>query len=197
MKTVKFNTSALISILTVLACVIPYGCNQMSETVQDEAAGTNGSFEIVESGLPVNWLLYTPKTVPEGDFDLVIDTDEYKDGKQSLKFLVRECASTGGWSSPGLANEYEANPGETYLVSFWVKNNGTEFIIRTGGVSAFEGQYETIVKSGETIDSWRKFEYKYIIPPEMNAIRFELNILQPGSFWIDDVKIIKIDDGSN
>ncbi len=43
---------------------------------------------------------------------------------------------TGGWHSPGLSQEYKAIPGETYMVSFWVKNDGSEFVVRIGGVSA-------------------------------------------------------------
>jgi hypothetical protein len=140
----------------------------------------NGSFEVTESGLPVNWLLYTPKTVPTGDFDLVIDTTEYKEGSQSLKFVVRECSRAGGRLSPGFAQEYEAAPGDTYRVSFWVKNDGSEFVVRIRGVSAMEGDDVTIVKSQEAIDTWQAFEYDYTIPEKMNALRFEMNILQPG-----------------
>ncbi|OFX91936.1 MAG: hypothetical protein A2X05_03625 [Bacteroidetes bacterium GWE2_41_25] len=161
----------------------------MSEYITDENAGKNGSFEITKSGLPVNWILYTPKTIPTGDYDLIIDTTEYKDGKQSLKLLVRECSPDGGWHSPGFCMQYKAEPEESYHVSFWVKNELSEFIARIGGVSATKGRYDTIVKSNETITSWQIFEYTYIIPPGMNNIRFEMNILQPGSFWIDDLKI--------
>lgn len=194
MKTIIFRTSSIVLILTILASVLLGGCNRFSESIRDKTAGMNGSFEVTESGLPVNWLIYTPRTIPTGDYDLIIDTTEYKDGRQSLKFLVRECSSTGGWHSPGLCQEYKAIPGETYRVSFWVKNDGSEFVIRIGGVSAHEGQYDTIVKSKETIDTWQQFEYIYTIPQKMNAIRFEMNILQPGTFWIDDIKIERIND---
>src|SRR5712692_3845801 len=117
----------------------------MSETFVDKAAGMNGSFEVTKSGLPVNWHFYTKKTVPSGDFDILIDTKEFKDGKQSLKFAVRACSGTGGRLSPGFSQEFEAKPGETYKVSFWVKNDGSEFIVRVGGVSAFKGEYKTVV----------------------------------------------------
>ena len=191
MKTIIFRTSNIFFILTIIATILLGGCTQMSETIQDKTAGMNGSFEVTESGLPVNWLVYTPKTIPTGDYDLVIDTTEYKDGRQSLKFLVRECSPTGGWHSPGFCNEYEAIPGETYRVSFWVKNDGCEFVVEIGGVSTFDGKYETIVKSKETIDTWKHFEYNYKMPLEkkFDRIRFEMNILNPGSFWIDDIKI--------
>ena len=142
-------------ILTILASVLLSGCDEFSESRQDKTAGINGSFEVVESGLPVNWSVYTPKSIPTGDFDLIIDTIEYKDGKQSLKFLVRECSSRGGWLSPGLFQEYKATPGETYRVSFWVKNDGAEFRVGVSGVAAKEGEDETIVRSRETIDTWQ------------------------------------------
>jgi hypothetical protein len=194
MKTVTYRTSNVVSIITILASVLLCGCTKMSETIWDETAGINGSFEVTESGLPVNWLIYTPNTIPTGDYDLVIDTTEYKDGRQSLKFLVRECSPTGGWHSPGFCNEYEAIPGETYRVSFWVKNDGSEFLIQIGGVSVgggCPGKDETIVKSKEKIDTWKHFEYNYKMQPEKKCdrLRFEMNILHPGSFWIDDIKI--------
>ena len=194
METTNFKTSNIVIILTIVVIASLNGCTQMSEIIEDKTAGLNGSFEYTKSGLPINWLLYTPKTVPTGDFEIIIDTTEFKDGKQSLKFLVRECSPNGGWYSPGFCNEYEALPGETYRVSFWIKNDGCEFLMKIGGVGASKGQYETIVKSKETIDTWRLFDHNYTIPQGMNAIRFEMNIVQPGSFWIDDIKIEKIND---
>jgi hypothetical protein len=194
MKTLVKRTGCMILALSVITTVFLSGCKQMSELIIDKSAGMNGSFEHTKSGLPVNWLLYTPKTVETGDFRISLDTTEFKDGKQSLKFSVSECSAVGGWLSPGFCNEYKAKPGETYKVSLWVKNVHSEFFIQIGGISAFKGQYKTVVKSRETIDTWRLFECKYTIPQKMNAIRFEMNILQPGVFWIDDVKIEKSDD---
>ena len=50
---------------------------------------------------------------------LVVDTSEFKDGKQSLKFAVSSRASEGGWHSPGLRKELEATSGATYRIGFW------------------------------------------------------------------------------
>ena len=179
--------SGICALIASASCLLAAG----SETVVDKAAGVNGSFEVTKSGLPVNWLVYTPKTVPSGDFDIVIDTKEFKEGKQSLKFVVRKCSDKGGRLSPGFCQEFSAKPGETYRVSFWVKNDGAEFIAKVGGVSATTGEYSTIVKSKEAIGTWRQFSTKYTIPKGMKALRFELNILQPGTFWIDDLKLDK------
>ena len=59
-------------------------------------------------------------------------------------------------------------------------------------VSAFEGHSETIVRSKENIV--KLYEYEYTVPMEFDRIRFDLNVLQPGSFWIDDVRISGITD---
>ena len=180
----------LLSPLLAILVTIVMGCfNKMSEEIQNKTAGMNGSFEVTESGLPVNWLIYSPKTVPTCRFELIIDTTEYKDGKQSLKFLVDECSPDGGFRSPGISQEYDAIPGESYKLSCWIKNDGCKFIIKIGGVSAFEGQTDTVIVSKESINTWKKLEYNYKMPSDFKRIRFDLNILQPGSFWIDDIKI--------
>ena len=71
------STSAIT--LTALLCagLVLVACIDMSEYVADSSAGLNGSFETVESGLPVNWIVYTPRTVPDGDFDVSLDSEAY------------------------------------------------------------------------------------------------------------------------
>ena len=76
--------STFMAIPAAVASSFLLGCDQMSESVTDDSAGMNGGFEITEDDLPVNWVVYTPATIPTGDYDLVIDTVEYKEGKQSL-----------------------------------------------------------------------------------------------------------------
>jgi hypothetical protein len=135
------------------------------------------------------YVVYTPRTIPTGDYRLVIDTTEFKGGKQSLKFAVRSCASDGGWRSPGLSKELDAAPGTTYRIGFWVKSDGAEFVARVGGVTAKKGQYETIVKTGDTVTTWRHYEHDYTMPAGFDRLRLEVNVVRPGSFWIDDVTV--------
>jgi len=174
----------------------------MSETV---TTGYNGSFEVTKSGLPVSWSFYTPRTVPKGDFDIVMDKTDFKEGEQSLKFVVRKCEPTGGRLSPGFFNEFHTNlsppgpfdtlPGETYKISFWAKNAGSEFVFKARGVSAKEGDKGAIISSKETFNEWRRFECTHTIPlkPKMH-LRLELNVVQPGTFWIDDIQIVRVND---
>jgi hypothetical protein len=104
-----------------------------------DSAGVNGGFEIVKPNLPVNWIRYTPETIPSGGYDIIIDTTKYKEGRKSLQFQVRECSYIGGWHSPVICNEYEVIPGKKYEVGFWVQNYGSAFVMRFGGISAKDG----------------------------------------------------------
>ena len=86
----------------------------MSRIIKGDDKKMNGGFEIVKESLPVNWYFYSPETVPEGDFDIIVDAANFKEGKKSVKFLVRKCTSVGGRYSPGLFNNFNAKPDETY-----------------------------------------------------------------------------------
>ena len=171
------------------------GCTQFSEMVKDKSAGLNGGFEVSKYGLPVNWIMYTSKTVPDADFKIVFDKDIFKEGKQSLKLDVQKCSSTGGWKSPGFTNEFfeiGKYKGEgPYNLSFWIKNNGTKFNISAGGVSTKEGDMKLLIEGNETLNDWKLLEYEIDVPKD-RWLRMQLNILQPGTFWIDDIKIEKI-----
>jgi hypothetical protein len=177
--------------LALGGCRTMFG-GQRSELVTDQSAGLNGGFEVVRSGVPVNWLVYSPRTIPTGEYQLVADTSEFKGGKQSLRFDVRSCASTGGWLSPGLSKEVGAAAGTTYRVGFWARNDGAEFVAKVGGITATEGKYETIVKSRDAMPTWRYFEHDYTMPAGFTSLRFEVNVVQPGTFWIDEVTIAAV-----
>jgi len=184
---VKFYLFATLIIIIV-------GCMPMSEIEIDKSAGINGGFEIIKNGLPVNWNIYTPKTVKEADFAIVIDSVDYKEQKHSLRFNVNKCSSIGGKFSPGFTSEF-LEPGKfegkaRYKLSFWVKNVGSTFKISAGGVTFKNGNMKTLIEENKTIPQWKLLEYMIEVP-ENNWLRMELNILKPGIFWIDGVKIEK------
>ena len=167
----------------------------MSEKEADKSAGINGGFEISKNGLPVNWLMYTTKTVSDSDFTIELDNTSFKEGKQSLKFEVKKCSNTGGWYSPGFTNQFSEIGGfqgeNTYNLSFWIKNKGANYRFNVGGVSAFKGEMKVILEGNEDINEWKLYEYKIKVPKDME-LRMELNILEPGIFWIDGIEIKKI-----
>lgn len=191
----KYGTiTKVIYSLTISIFLTLSGCQKKSENETDKLAGLNGGFEISENNLPVNWLMYTPKTVPNADFEISFDTNIYKEGSQSLRFDVTNCSSTGGWHSPGFTNEFNEIgqfKGESiYKLSFWIKNKGSKYSIRAGGVSAQKGHMKKLIEADQNIEDWKYHEYEISIPKRQH-LRFELNILQPGTFWIDDIQIVQ------
>ena len=183
-------TTVISSFLFGLLLVI--GCNQMSEVEIDNSAELNGGFEISKNGIPVNWLMYTPNTVPNGKFEIILDNEEFKEGKQSLRFDVEECTSKGGWFSPGFTNQFDAEKGGVCRLSFWVKNNGAEFRVYAGGVGAKTGEMKTLIQTSEEIIDWKQYEFSVPISTDFDQLRLEVNILKPGTFWIDDVQVSKV-----
>jgi len=187
---IKSYNYFLLGLLLILT-----GCQQMSEVETDTSAGLNGGFEVSKKGLPVNWLMYSPTTVPDADFEIELDKSIFKEGKQSLRFKVKKCSSTGGWISPGFTNEFFGIgkfEGEgVYKLSFWIKNNGTKYRVNAGGVAPLKGDMKVLVESAEEIEEWKYLEYKINIPKDRH-LKMELNILEPGTFWIDDIQIEKI-----
>ena len=192
MKNQWINSTGKLTIILILFAMT--GCMQLSEKETDKSAGINGGFEVTKNNLPVNWLMYTPNTVPDSDFKIAFDKNIFKEGSQSLRFDVKSCSSTGGRLSPGFTNEFfDSGKFEgkgTYIVGFWVKNNGTKFRVAAGGVSPHKGDMKVLIESDEEIEDWKYLEYEINVPEERH-LRMELNILKPGTFWIDAIQIIK------
>lgn len=157
----------------------------------------NGGFETVSAGQPAHWILYNASNHPKSNYEIKLDTENFKEGKQSLRFDVASCSPLGGNLSPGFTSEFFQagklqGPG-TYTISFWVMNDGAEFRVRSGGVSTKKGKMLTLIESAETHPNWQYYEYKVNVPAK-NWMRFEVNVLSPGTFWIDDIRIEKTAD---
>lgn len=193
MQTKNFISSTLIFAISILSTLFIVRCMpKMSESIEDHAIGLNGGFEHIKNTLPINWLVYSNKIINNSDFKIMYDTSDFKEGKQSLKFEVKNCSNKGGRFSPGIAQEIKVVPMNEYVISFWVKNNESNFLINISSVNATEKFDGPKLASSESTEGWQKHEYRYTIPKEMNHLRIEVSILEPGTFWIDDVKIEKL-----
>ncbi|MEZ4722228.1 MAG: hypothetical protein R2813_10175 [Flavobacteriales bacterium] len=171
--------------------VMAAGCSPMSQSVMDTNIGFNGSFEDASNGLPVNWIVYTPQTVPEGKFKVSLDSNVAADGSQSILFEVDECSDKGGRLSPGLSTEIKAEPNQPYKFSFLLKNEGTTVEVRAGGISNTFGEVRPVLLASQKMSEWRQFEFE-INPGSFEKLRFEFSVLAPGNLWIDNVKCEKI-----
>lgn len=179
------------SLLTV--SVLAGACSPLSRCVEDPAAGFNGGFEQVRDGLPLNWSVYAPETVPEGRFRIVLDPRDPREGRQSLCFEVESCSADGGWRSPGLFRELPAEPGATYRIRFWIRSRDCAWSARARGVAPKTGApVELLASSVDASADWRLVEREVTVPAPNEHLRFELSITSPGSLWIDDVSIVRL-----
>jgi hypothetical protein len=179
--------------VVLAAMVTTTACATMSETRSSESVGLNGGFEETRDGLPVNWLVSSPETIPEGDYGLLFDAEDSKEGRQSLRFAVSDCLPTGGWKSPGFARELPAVPGATSLLSSWVENEETDYAVSAGSVSAKTGSVRTVASSNGGVEPWKRVEIPVTVNEEQQRLRLELSIRSAGSLWIDDVGIEAIE----
>jgi hypothetical protein len=179
----------------LLAMLVWPGCARMSESIRKPSVGVNGGFEYTESGLPINWLVYSPSTIPTRKYELSFDKVDFQEGKQALKFIVDECSQTGGRHSPGITQEYPAEPGRSYKISFWIKNDGCDYVVSAGGVDAKTAQLNTVDLSQESTSKWKFVTHELNVPRQFRRIRFELSIRSSGSLWIDDVRIEPFNNG--
>ena len=184
--------SLTIAGIVLTGCLTLAGCTSMSEQEIDETAGLNGGFELTKNGIPVNWLMYTPETVPTGDFTITLDKSEFLEGSQSLRFDIKECSSDGGWHSPGFTNEFfevgkYMGPAK-YKLRFWAKNDGTRWKMTAGSVESHGGEMNSLIDSDDNLSEWELFEYEINVQ-EDQWLRVQLNLLSPGTFWIDDFQV--------
>jgi len=196
--------TCLIGILGTSGCVVP------GMGPHDKNLGYNGSFEIVESELPVSWTL-SRYPIKDGAVEAFVDTTDAVAGNRSLRIVVHEYVSTHRWT-PFLFQVRDVEVGKTYAVSFWLKNQGCKVLVEIG----YEQKYHMFgVKSEEETrdydahpritailgdaamgdDEWRQFLYQYTVPETDGTMRFEVKFLQKGTLWIDDVQIELVSDG--
>jgi hypothetical protein len=89
-----------------------------------------------------------------------------------------------------LTNRIDVAEGDKFKVSFWIKNSGCKFVVKIG-VPGGEMNWKNIVDTKKDLPEWTFFEEDYTVPEHFPFFLFELNILSPGTFWIDDVRIEK------
>ncbi len=195
-----FNNGILILIL--LNCFVYFTRCSSSQIIEVKSAGMNGGFEYIENGLPVNWYFDNLKDAVNkekdavNDVDIISDSIDFKEGKRSLKFIVKKCSPKGFTFSPGIFKEFEADAGADYKVSFWVKNNGTSFRISISAITVEGGSKEPnevkIISSKDAISEWKEYVVERHIPKDLDRLRFGLEIIEPGTFQIDDIRIEKV-----
>jgi hypothetical protein len=132
--------------------------------------------------------------------ELSIETIEAVHGANSVRFRVDSVDARGGWRSPGPFQVVDAEEGRSYDVRVRLRNPESSVRLHVTSESAESRDPRTpmteIVAPGETGENeWRELTYRYTVPPHYRNVRFEVNAVAPGTFWIDDVRIEPIGGG--
>ena len=161
---------------------------------RDETIGLNGSFEIIDSGYPVNWKFHGPP-IKKGDAKVLLDTRIVKDGKHSLKIVAHHVRTTDRiWKRPGFKTTIPVESGKKYRLSFFLRNNGCKFYV--GWICGIGWKKETrskyVVRSKESFDEWRFFQDTLTISELEDRINLNFVITEPGTLWVDDVRVEEV-----
>lgn len=173
----------------LLTAFILEGCSSFSESIQQPTAGFNGSFEAVQDGLPLNWLLYTRMDASQADFDFEVNEQNASQGQRSAHFTIRKCQPTGGHLSPGMAKEIAVQGNRTYRISFDARNLGSTLVFEGGPVGLKKGQSEVLLRESNGVNAWRSYSFDIQIPENDSILFLQWNWIAPGEGWLDNVVV--------
>lgn len=108
--------------LMVLNVLSLQGCLHTKGPIEHQA-GENLGFELLEDGLPVNWIFYTP---PRSEYRIWCDTLLFTEGKQSLRFDLYRINENDRVNFTGFTNEFQSQShgGGKFRLSFKAMNQG-------------------------------------------------------------------------
>ncbi len=149
----------------------------------------NGSFEYINYDFPSKWETSLPEEKPA--FQIILDTLNVKEGRQSLKLKILDYDLMDGQRNWGISQTIPIIAGKSYQLGFWIKNQDTDFVV-TIGQPGDETIRDTIIRSDRSFDSWTYVDFKYRANSKTNKIRIDLNLFSEGCFWIDDIRIEEI-----
>jgi len=188
MKTGFLMTVAVMVLVLVGMFLVTCTGNELCKS--NSSAGFNGSFEITDSGYPVNWAFF-PDPESGNKFQVSVDETRVKDGSRSLKLVSKQNDITTGFRS----RRVPVQAGKNYRISFWVQNVECNFKVkrivqdRTGKTNL----RSTIIADGLTAtDSWRKCEETLAVSGNESNVVLIFMVTGSGTFWCDKVEVMEI-----
>lgn len=163
------------------------------------ATSWNGSFEIVESGYPVNWS-FSQAPIEQRDMSVVLDREVVHEGQQSLRVEVLRAVAGPEvfeqvWAKPSFSTRATIEPGSRYRLSFWLRNAGAKVHVRWVATSKdyqrhfrFRDMLETSLASAD----WTRVEDEITAKEGEQLLELIFVVSEPGLFWCDDVRVQEV-----
>ena len=191
---------SLSRIFAILALFVVAACASHSfVTKRDEAAGFNGSFEIADSGYPVNWS-FSESPLQSGDMIVSLDTQIVRDGQQSLRVEVLNAQEAKEffyqvWTKPAFSARTAIQPGKGYRISLWLRDLGAKVHVRWVTTSSdYQKHYRhrDMLESEELSEEWHCAEDYLTVEKGEALLDLVFVATAPGVFWCDDVKVEEV-----
>jgi hypothetical protein len=158
---------------------------------RESTAGLNGSFEITDSGYPVNWEFF-PNPETSSALQVLVDTTTAVEGNQSIKLVARETDNVVGIHS----QQVHVQSGRIYRVSLSVKLSGCSVWVRraTRDVHSVpvNSRLAKITDDLRSPGEWQYFEDILAISEPETSIYVGLSVIGSGTVWCDDVRIEEV-----
>lgn len=176
--------------LIILGVLGVSSCQKNELYVGNAKAGLNGSFEVVESGYPVNWAIF-PSPENSKSTSVSLNSVTVRDGKYSIELVTQEIKGTTGIRTRRLS----VNSRKRYRISFWAMNKAGAFqvnrVIRDhSGKKNIRAKI--IARSSQPTDEWQRFDDDILIAENEKYLHLIFRVTEPGTLLIDDVVIEEV-----
>jgi hypothetical protein len=179
------------AIILVGICLLMISCTSDVLLKRESTVGLNGSFEITDSGYPVNWEFF-PNPETNSALQVIVDTTYAVEGNQSIKLVAREIDDVVGIQS----QQVQVQSGKTYRISLSVKLSGCSVWVRRATWDADSVPVNSrLAKVADDLRSpgeWQHFEDILTIPERETSIYVGLSVIGSGTVWCDDVRIEEV-----
>jgi len=149
--------------------------------------GLNGSFEVTDTGYPVNWAFF-PNPESSDSLQVIMDPEHVVEGKHSLRVVTKETDKTTGFRSRRIS----VQPGKEYRIAMSVRTEGCTLKVNRivgDGFSKKNLRSGFIVDTGKASAEWNTYQ-------EVLAGHCTEDLLQRGP-EILAIELIPRDSGSN
>ena len=182
----RVSTAVILAVTGALLCA----CESGELIRSDGAAGLNGSFEITEDGIPVNWAFF-PNPEADSTFQIALDSEHAVDGIQSLKVTTKPSEMLAGFRS----RRVQVQPGKDYRLSLSFKNEGCSLKVRrivqdASGKTVLRRDF--IIDTSAPLPQWEAFEEILLVSGDEANVLLIFLVDGSGRMWFDDVKVEEI-----
>jgi hypothetical protein len=163
------------------------------------ATAWNGSFEIVESGYPVNWS-FSQSPIEQRDMILVLDRGVVHEGQQSLRVEVLRAAAGREvfqqvWAKPSFSTRATIEPGSRYRLSFWLRDERAKVHVRwvtTSKDYQKHSRFRDVLETSLATAEWTLVEDEITAEEGEQLLELIFVVSEPGLFWCDDVRVEEV-----